>query len=60
MRCMRDWRELEMRLRKNETINKELQNQINNGKTYWGQVLCRILLVVKTLAKNNFGFPWRK
>ena len=54
--CMSKWIELQMRLKKCETIDKSEQEQINKEKDYWKQVLVRILALVKTLAKNNLSF----
>ena len=50
------WIELEMRLQKNKKIHKRLQDQINKEKEHWRNVLFRIIVVVKTLAKNNLAF----
>ncbi|XP_012833171.1 PREDICTED: uncharacterized protein LOC105954048 [Erythranthe guttata] len=54
--CMSKWIELEMRLKKNETIDKGLQEQINREKDYWRQVLVRIIALVRTLAQQNLAF----
>ncbi|XP_042423529.1 uncharacterized protein LOC122011183 [Zingiber officinale] len=48
--------ELQVRLRKNETIDKELQAQIKNETYRWRGVLTRIVAVVKCLAKNILAF----
>ncbi|XP_012851357.1 PREDICTED: zinc finger MYM-type protein 1-like [Erythranthe guttata] len=45
-----------MRLKKNETIDKGLQEQINREKDYWRQVLVRIIALVRTLAQQNLAF----
>ncbi|XP_026413710.1 zinc finger MYM-type protein 5-like [Papaver somniferum] len=50
------WVELENRLLKKVTIDKEMQEQIKKEKDYWKQVLIRIVSLVKTLAKNNLDF----
>ena len=43
---MFSWIELEMRLQKNKTIDKRLQDQINKEKEHWRNVLLRIIAVV--------------
>ncbi|XP_026416473.1 zinc finger MYM-type protein 1-like [Papaver somniferum] len=53
---MHKWKELEIRLHKNETIDKEIHEQIKREKEYWKQVLIRIFVVIRTLAKNNLAF----
>ncbi|XP_073138470.1 uncharacterized protein [Henckelia pumila] len=53
---LRSMVELQVRLRKNETIVKELQEQIKNETHRWRRVLTRIVAVVKCLAKNIFSF----
>ncbi|XP_012844442.1 PREDICTED: zinc finger MYM-type protein 5-like [Erythranthe guttata] len=50
------WIDLQMRLRKHETIDKSLQEQINKEREHWRQVLLRIIALVKTLANNNLAF----
>ena len=54
--CMKQWAELDLRLQKNQTIDKYAQDQINKQKIHWRQVLLRIISVVKTLAKQNLAF----
>jgi hypothetical protein len=53
---MNDWIDLEMRLSKNKTIDKNVQEQINKEKDHWKKVLLRIIAVVKNLGKNNLTF----
>ncbi|XP_059277622.1 uncharacterized protein LOC132031704 [Lycium ferocissimum] len=50
------WVDLEMRLHKNKTIDKNLQEQINRDRAHWKNVLSRIIAVIKTLGKNNLAF----
>ena len=45
-----------MRLSKNKTIDKNIQEQINKEKDHWKNVLLRIIVVVKNLGKNNLAF----
>ena len=47
---------MEMRLVKNKTIDKHVQEQINRDEEHWRNVLLRIIAVVKTLGKNNLAF----
>ncbi|XP_028116810.1 zinc finger MYM-type protein 1-like [Camellia sinensis] len=54
--CMSKWVELEKRLQKNETIDKGVQEQINREREHWKNVLLRIIVVMRTLAKNNLAF----
>ena len=54
--CMSKWIELQMRLKKNATIDKSLEEQINKEREHWQQILVRIIALVKTLAKNNLAF----
>ncbi|KAK4545996.1 hypothetical protein RGQ29_032907 [Quercus rubra] len=50
------WIDLEMRLLKNKTIDKNFQEQVNKEKDHWKKVLLRIIAVVKNLGKNNLAF----
>ena len=54
--CMSKWIELQMRLKKNETIDKSVEEQINKEREHWQQILVRIIALVKSLAKNNLAF----
>ncbi|XP_028055104.1 uncharacterized protein LOC114259291 [Camellia sinensis] len=54
--CMSKWIELEKRLQKNETIDKGVQEQINRVREHWKNVFLWIIVVVRTLAKNNLAF----
>ncbi|KAL5754747.1 hypothetical protein ACOSP7_022967 [Xanthoceras sorbifolium] len=42
--------------KKNETIDKNVQEQISKDKIHWKQVLVKIIVVVKCLAKHNLAF----
>ncbi|KAK4596796.1 hypothetical protein RGQ29_014721 [Quercus rubra] len=53
---MNAWIDLEMRLLKNKTIDKNFQEQVNKEKDHWKKVLLRIISVVKNLGKNNLAF----
>jgi len=52
---MNAWIDLEMRLSKDKTIDKHVQEQINRDKEHWRKVLLRIIAVIKTLGKNNLA-----
>ena len=53
---MKIWIDLEIRLLKNKTIVKDIQERINKEKDHWKKVLIRIIAVVKNLSKNNLAF----
>ena len=50
------WVELEERLLKKRTIDKDIQEEINKERDHWEKELIRIIVVVKNLAKNNLAF----
>ena len=47
---------LETMLLKNEIIDEHVQEQINRDREHWRNVLFIIIVIVKTLAKNNLAF----
>ena len=53
---MNTWINLELRLLKNKTIDKNVQEQIKKEKDHWKKVLLRIIAMVKNLGKNNLAF----
>jgi len=53
---MNTWNELRLRLRKNKTIDDNLQWEIAKEREHWRQVLVRIVAAIKFLAKHNLVF----
>ncbi|XP_048635320.1 uncharacterized protein LOC125608838 [Brassica napus] len=53
---MTRWRELELRFKENQTIDKHVQEELNREKIHWREVLLRLFAVVKTLAQRNLAF----
>ncbi|XP_026455621.1 zinc finger MYM-type protein 1-like isoform X2 [Papaver somniferum] len=54
--CMFNWLELELRLRKEKTIDKRIQEQINRDKIHYKDVLERMMDGILFLAKNGLAF----
>ena len=53
---MNSWFDLELRLAKNRTKYRHVQERMNKVREYWRNVLVRIIAIVKNLAKNNLAF----
>ena len=53
---MNTWFDLELRLSKNRTIDKDAQERLDKEKEHWRNFLVRIIAIVKNLAKNNLAF----
>ncbi|TXG67053.1 hypothetical protein EZV62_008328 [Acer yangbiense] len=53
---MSTWIDLQIRLEKNETIDKNVREKITKEKNRWKEVLVRTIAVVKYLAKHNLAF----
>lgn len=58
--CMSQWMELALRLQKNQTIDKCLQEEVNREKNHWREFLLRLFVLVKNLAKHNLAFRGKK
>ncbi|XP_026416070.1 zinc finger MYM-type protein 5-like [Papaver somniferum] len=54
--CMRKWIHLELRLKKNETIDKQVEEQINKEKQRFIEIMDSVMDVVMYLAKNCLAF----
>lgn len=53
---MSAWIELEGRLNKNKTIDKDIHKQINAVREHYKRILVRIIDVVKAFSKYNLAF----
>ncbi|KAJ1271086.1 hypothetical protein BS78_06G102300 [Paspalum vaginatum] len=53
---MNTWSELRLRLSKKQTIDDDMQREIAKEKERWRQVLLRIVVAVKFLAKHTLAF----
>nr|XP_022921013.1 zinc finger MYM-type protein 1-like [Onthophagus taurus] len=54
------WRELEVRLRENKTIDAMHQKKIKQQESYWKQILHRLIALVRTLGGQNLAFRGSK
>ena len=57
---MNTWSDLQIRLLKNKTIDKSVQELINKEKDRRKNILQRIIAIIKTLGKNNLPFRGTK
>lgn len=53
---LKKWFEASRRLQTNQTIDKELQSQIENERQHWCKVLKRLMSITKFLAERNLAF----
>ncbi|XP_058739174.1 uncharacterized protein LOC131611065 [Vicia villosa] len=53
---MSKWIDLQIRFKKNITIDKHLQELLRNEKRHWKDVLLRIFSVTRYLAEQNLAF----
>ncbi|XP_074337195.1 uncharacterized protein LOC141674385 [Apium graveolens] len=53
---LRAWAELQVRLKTDQTTDKDLQEQIKKDNEHWKQVMIRIIAIVKRLAMNNLAY----
>jgi Domain of unknown function (DUF4371)/hAT family C-terminal dimerisation region len=56
LNSLTDWMEAEKRLKKESAIDSSNQKAIEKERKFWGEVLKRIMCVVKTLAGSNLAF----
>ncbi|GKD61105.1 zinc finger MYM-type protein 1-like protein [Tanacetum coccineum] len=57
---MSAWFDLETRLKKDKTIDKDLQERINKDKEHWKNVLIRLIALIKALGKRTLAFRGKK
>ena len=50
------WVDLQIRLKQEATINKQVEALINKERICWNLILARIIGVVKTLSQNSLPF----
>ena len=50
------WVDLQMRLKQEATIGKQMEALINKERVHWQMILVRIIGIVKTLSRNNLSF----
>ena len=51
------WLDLQMRLKQEETIDKQIEALINKERVRWKLILARIIGIMKTLSRNSLPFP---
>nr|CAI5833787.1 unnamed protein product [Callosobruchus analis] len=56
MSSFQKWKELEVRLKKNKTIDEEHLRKIRDDEKYWHQVLERPIALVRVLGTQNLAF----
>nr|CAI5845880.1 unnamed protein product [Callosobruchus analis] len=56
MSSFQKWKELEVRLKKNKTIDEEHLRKIKDEEKYWHQVLERLIALVRVLGTQNLAF----
>lgn len=58
--CFQEWKELEVRLKKNKTIDEEHSRVTREEEKFWHQVLERLIALVRVLGAQNLAFRGRE
>ncbi|XP_069582652.1 zinc finger MYM-type protein 1-like [Ranitomeya imitator] len=53
--CFTKWKELEIGLQRGVTIDKKVQEEVENNVKKWREILARLLDIIRFLAKQNLA-----